>query len=290
MTEAGGADNDGMVFEIAKSTGLLSTVATITDALGGELNGGLIINSACELFGTAYYGVANNDGLVFELPATFVATPAVDNTTTVTDSDRMSKAVENVSTHATSDVIGNDTSDVLLQKGGGVLDWIMNNRVYQSGNVLSTGAAGWNVVGTGDFTGQRHRRCAAANGGGTLIDWIMHNGAYQSGNVIANAPAGWNVVGTGDFTGNGTDDFLLQNGGAIVYWIMKDGVYQSGNVLNTGAAGWNVVGTGDYNGDGTSDILLQNGGTVVDWIMKDGAYQSGNILTTAASGWNVAHG
>jgi hypothetical protein len=62
----------------------LSTVATFTDALGGELNGGLIINSAGDLFGTAYYGVANGDALVFELPATFVPAPAVDNTTTVT--------------------------------------------------------------------------------------------------------------------------------------------------------------------------------------------------------------
>ena len=86
-TETGGADNDGTVFEIAKSTGKLTTLATFTGANGAELDGGLTINSAGDLFGTTYYGGANDDGTVFELPATFVATPAVDNTTTVTDSD-----------------------------------------------------------------------------------------------------------------------------------------------------------------------------------------------------------
>ena len=89
-TETGGADNDGTVFEIAKSTGELTTLATFTGANGAELDGGLTINSAGDLFGTTYYGGANDDGTVFELPATFVATPAVDNTTTVTDSDPVS--------------------------------------------------------------------------------------------------------------------------------------------------------------------------------------------------------
>ena len=90
-TETGGADNDGTVFEIAKSTGALVTLATFTGADGSELDGGLTINSAGDLFGTTYYGGANDDGTVFELPATFVATPTVDDTTTVTvtDSDRV---------------------------------------------------------------------------------------------------------------------------------------------------------------------------------------------------------
>ena len=87
-TELGGADNGGTVFEIAKSTGLLSTLATFTGANGNEPNGGLIINSAGDLIGTAYYGGANQyDGTVFELPVSFVATPTVDDTTTVTATD-----------------------------------------------------------------------------------------------------------------------------------------------------------------------------------------------------------
>ena len=86
-TETGGADNDGTVFEIVKSTGALITLATFTDANGEELDGSLTINSAGDLFGTTFFGGVNGDGTVFELPATFVATPAVNNRTTATDHD-----------------------------------------------------------------------------------------------------------------------------------------------------------------------------------------------------------
>ncbi len=186
------------------------------------------------------------------------------------------------------DFAGNGTSDVLLQNGGTVVDWLMSNGVYQSGNVLSAGGAtGYNVVGTGDFTGNGISDVLLQNGV-TVVEWLMNNGVYQSGSVLGTA-SGYDVVGTGDFTGNGTDDVLLQNGGAVVDWILQNGKYVSGNVLSTGgAAGWNVVGTGDFTGNGTDDVLLQNGGAVVDWIMQNGKYLSGNILSTGgATGWNV---
>jgi hypothetical protein len=184
------------------------------------------------------------------------------------------------------DFASTGVSDALLQNGGTVVDWLMQNGQYVSGNVLTTGASGWSVVGTGDFTGNGTSDVLLQNGG-TVADWIMQNGQYESGNILTTAAAGWNVVGTGDFTGNGTDDVLLQNGGTVVDWLMQNGQYQSGNVLTTGATGWTVVGAGDFTGTGTDDVLLQNGGTVVDWIMKNGQYQSGNVITTAATGFAV---
>jgi hypothetical protein len=51
------------------------------------------------------------------------------------------------------DFTGDGTSGVVLQHGGAVVDWIMKDGAYQSGNVLTTGAAGYDVVATGDFTG-----------------------------------------------------------------------------------------------------------------------------------------
>src|SRR3984885_9580360 len=414
-TEVGGADNDGTAFEIVKSAGALITLTTFTGANGEELDGGLTINSAGDLFGTTYYGGAN-DGTVFELPVAFIATPTVDNTTTVTVTDSDSVAaptitgtvssqtttsetpidpflgvtigdtnagatdtlsitlsgpgslsgtglngshgsytltgtaaeittdldaltftpatgapgsvittlislsdfssgfatpttdgattvtdtdaavgpidppvlttISGIPTNTASDFTGDGTSDVSLQNGGTVVDWLMKNGAYQSGHVLSSAAAGWTAVGTGDFTGNGTSDVLLQNGG-SVVDWIMNNGVYQSGNVLTTAAAGWTAVGTGDFTGTGTDDVLLQNGGTVVDWIMKDGAYQSGNVLSTAAAGWTAVGTGDFTGKGTDDVLLQNGGTVVDWIMKDGAYQSGNVISTNAAGFNV---
>jgi hypothetical protein len=195
--------------------------------------------------------------------------------------------IQIINTQVTKTDVNNDgTSDAILQNGGTVVDWIMQNGLYSTGNVLTTGATGFSVVGSADFNGDGTADALLQNGG-TVVDWILKNGQYQSGNVLTSAATGFSVVGTGDFNGDGTGDVLLQNGGTVVDWIMQNGQYQSGNVLTSAATGFTVVGAGDFNGDGTSDVLLQNGGTVVDWIMQNGQYQSGNVLTTAATGFKV---
>jgi hypothetical protein len=85
------------------------------------------------------------------------------------------------------DFIGNAVSDVLLQNGGSVVDWLMQNGQYSSGNVLTTGASGWSVVGAGDFTGSGVSDALLQNGG-TVVDWLMQNGQYSSGNVLTLKP------------------------------------------------------------------------------------------------------
>jgi uncharacterized repeat protein (TIGR03803 family) len=66
-TANGRADGDGTVFEIAKSTGQLTTLATFTGANGASPERGLTIDAAGDLFGTTFGGGANNDGTVFEI-------------------------------------------------------------------------------------------------------------------------------------------------------------------------------------------------------------------------------
>ena len=96
-----------------------------------------------------------------------------------------------------------------MQNGGTVIDWIMKDGAYQSGHVLSTAAAGWTAVGTGDFTGNGTDDVLLQNGG-TVVDWMMKNGVYQSGNVLTTGAAGWKVVGTGDFTGTARTMFCCR--------------------------------------------------------------------------------
>jgi uncharacterized repeat protein (TIGR03803 family) len=70
-TEAGGADNDGTVFEIAKANGIYAstpaTLVTFNGANGASPQSGLTLDSHGNLFGTTFAGGANNDGTVFEL-------------------------------------------------------------------------------------------------------------------------------------------------------------------------------------------------------------------------------
>ena len=187
---------------------------------------------------------------------------------------------------AGSDANGEGTSDLMLQSGGTVVQWLMQNGTYQSGSVITTGATGFNVVGKGDFDADGDADVLLQSGG-VVVDWIMQNGTYNKGNVITSGAGGFAVVGTGDLDTDGDADVILQSGGTVVSWLMQDGLYQSGSVITTGAAGFNVVGTGDFDGDGDADVVLQSGGTVVTWRMEDGVYQSGSVITTGAVGFKV---
>jgi uncharacterized repeat protein (TIGR03803 family) len=69
VTAAGGTHNDGTIFEI-KSTGFFSTGHNFTTALdGGAPEGALVQATDGNLYGTTFYGGANNDGTVFRLSA-----------------------------------------------------------------------------------------------------------------------------------------------------------------------------------------------------------------------------
>ncbi len=80
---AGGADNEGTIFELAKTNGsYASTVTTLYSftggADGGVPDGPLIMDKAGDLFGTTSTGGANGDGTVFEVKKTngaYAATP-----------------------------------------------------------------------------------------------------------------------------------------------------------------------------------------------------------------------
>ena len=84
MTELGGdANNDGTVFEIAKtSTGYASTPITLVrfnGSDGAQPVGSLITDAGGDLFGTTFGGGANGDGTVFEIAKTdagYASTPA----------------------------------------------------------------------------------------------------------------------------------------------------------------------------------------------------------------------
>ena len=69
-TKAGGADNDGTVYKLSKSTTssyALTTLLTFTGPNGSFPDGGVALDSVGDLFGTTYSGGADNDGTVFEL-------------------------------------------------------------------------------------------------------------------------------------------------------------------------------------------------------------------------------
>jgi hypothetical protein len=72
-------------------------------------------------------------------------------------------------------------------------DWILKDGQYTGGNVLSTNASGWNVVGTGDYNGDGTSDILLQNGG-AVVDWIIKDGQYAGGNLLTTAVSGWHVA------------------------------------------------------------------------------------------------
>ena len=66
-TYQGGGSNQGTVFELAKGSHSLLTLATFTGANGAYPGAGLIADSAGNLFGTTRNGGASDSGTVFKL-------------------------------------------------------------------------------------------------------------------------------------------------------------------------------------------------------------------------------
>ena len=66
-TTTGGTSNDGTVFELAKGSGTITTLASFNGTNGKDPIGRLIIDSSGNLYGTTYTGGAHGYGTVFEL-------------------------------------------------------------------------------------------------------------------------------------------------------------------------------------------------------------------------------
>ena len=86
----------------------------------------------------------------------------------------------------TGDFNGDGTSDILLQSGSSIVDWMVQNNVAVAGNLLGSGLVGWSVVGTGDYNGDGASDIALQNGT-TVVDWSMLNGVVSSGNTMGNS-------------------------------------------------------------------------------------------------------
>jgi hypothetical protein len=163
-------------------------------------------------------------------------------------------------------------------------------------NVYPTPAAGWKVVGIGDFNADGKSDLVFQNQTTNQVAiWFMDGPYYRGGVLMPYTPvAGYHVVGVGDFNKDGSPDLVFQNQntGQIVIWYMSGAVFSGGDLVNAAIApGWTVVGVADYNGDGVADLLFQdqatNRGAI--WFMNGTTYLGGSVFSTnPGSGWRIA--
>ena len=185
------------------------------------------------------------------------------------------------------------TNQIIFWYTGGTNDATITGGDY----VNVTPAAGWKLVGIGDFNGDGKSDLVVQNQITYQIAIYFMSGPYYQGGVLLpyNPPIGWKVAGVGDFNGDGQTDiaFQIQNTGQIALWYMNGTTYTTGLVMPTVApAGWKVVAIGDYNGDGVADLVFQsptsNQGMVWYLTPTGGVLSSAQLSTHAPAGWNFA--
>jgi uncharacterized repeat protein (TIGR03803 family) len=112
-TIGGGANDDGTVFEIAKTAHGYSSTPTTLVSFDGTNGAGpfdsLIADAKGNLFGTVLRGGANNDGFVFEITGSGFSTHTPPTTIIRGNSDNISVFADNTSRYTI--IVGNGSND-----------------------------------------------------------------------------------------------------------------------------------------------------------------------------------
>jgi len=314
-TTQGGGDtqNDGTVFEVAKTAsgyGALTTVLTFNGASNGSTPyANLISDAADDLFGTTGDGGANGEGTVFEITGSGFFELAITTTggsasqlsQTISGTIDVNDAGETVSIYDGSTLIGTTRSS-------GTGAWSATVKLLSTHNAetitaQATDAAG--AVGTSnsvtytllnavdpvsDLNGDGMSDVIFQNGG-TFTEW-QSTGNNFSPNVYVNTlGTGWSLAGIGDFNGDGKSDLIFQNGGTYTEWQSTGNSFTPNVSVFSVGAGWNLAGVGDFNGDGKSDLIFQNGGTFTEWQStgdSNNSFTPNVSVFSVGAGWNLA--
>jgi len=133
-----------------------------------------------------------------------------------------------------------------------VLIWVMNGTAYVDSVLVNSGGTYWQVVGTGDFSGDGKTDLLWENpSNGAVLLWVMNGTTYAGGSILFNPGptkgdplVPWRIVAVGDYTGDGKPDLIWQwpPAGDVVLWTMDGTALVSATPLDTGVTNWRIRG------------------------------------------------
>jgi T5SS/PEP-CTERM-associated repeat protein/uncharacterized repeat protein (TIGR03803 family) len=268
-TAAGGANDDGTVFEIAKTAGgyanTLTTLVSFNLSNGVGPHAGLIADASGNLFGTTFFGGANNYGTVFEIAKTaggYANTPTI----LVTFNGITGGHPE---TGLLADASGNLFGTTLLPStywGGTVFEIVKTANGYA--NTPTT------LVTFNGTNGTDPDGALIADASGNLIGTMAGGGANGGGTVfeIAKTVGGYANTPTTLVAFNGI------NGSSPQARLIADA---SGNLFGTTSTGGaNQVGT-VFEISKTANGYANTPTTLVSFNGSNGNYPSAGLLADA---------
>jgi uncharacterized repeat protein (TIGR03803 family) len=314
-TSAGGASGDGTVFELAKGSGTIHTLATFSGATGQQPYGGVIMDGIGNLYGTTWKGGTYNYGTVFELAkgSGTVATLASfngnnglhpGNSLTMDGSGNLYGTAQggNAGGYGTIFELAKGSSTITtLASFNGTNGATPQGRLIMdgSGNLYGTTAGGG-----GNYGGEVFE---LAKGSGTITTLASFHGAPSTdgsvpkGGVIMDSSG--NLYGTtevGGASGEGTI-FEVAKGSRTITWLASfnntTGAFPTDGLLMDGSG--NLYGTASgrgASGDGTvfelqgaiPDAAMFVGESVPTIMMAGQSYQvSLTMRNTGSATWTA---
>ncbi|MFN7138493.1 MAG: FG-GAP repeat domain-containing protein, partial [Limisphaerales bacterium] len=196
--------------------------------------------------------------------------------------------------------LNHDGSPDLIWKhaSGQTAVWFMNGVNFSSAMLLRNGhalPAGWDVVGAGDLTGNRHSDLILQSSDGRLAAWVMNGANFARAVSLRDGvpvPSAWRFSGVADLDGNGTGDLLWHHSdNSLAAWLMQRGTFAGSARLRTVSPAWRLVAATDFNGDGRPDFLWQNAdGRLAIWFMNGPQFINATLLINgnpARNGWRI---
>jgi hypothetical protein len=294
-TDTLGANSDGSVYEIVKTSGSYASTPITLASFSGHNSidldqvSGLITDSAGDLFGTTNYGGANDFGMVFEIVKTgnsYAGTP----TTLLSFSSNLNGEAPGLIIDAAGDLFG-ITLDGGTNGTGSVYEIVKTGGSYASTatTLASFGAGpqdpqnpadGLVADANGDLFGETE------TGTDAVFEIVKTGNSYASTPTVlasfqpvSQVPMGGLVVdAAGDLFGT-----TLTDGGSqiTVFEIVKTG--------NTYASTPTVLATlADRSGDASPRLLLDVDGDIFGTLDENGTSQAGEVFEIAKIGGSYA--
>src|SRR5579884_423454 len=259
-TPSGGAYGAGTVFEIAKGTSTIQTIASFNGSDGSYPRGGITVDATDDLYGTTASGGANNDGTVFEIAK---GSASIRTLSSFNGANGASPYAA-VTLDAAGDIFGTTFSGG--SSGNGTVFEIANG-----GAGLQTIASFNGNNGAYPFGG------ITLDASGNLYGTTEAGGSSNQGTVFV-IPKGTNTISTvASFNGaNGTAPFAgitLDSSGNFFGTTLGGGSYQNGTVFEIAQGSSSIRTLASFNG--------ANGDRIYGGVTTD---SSGNLYGTANEG------
>jgi len=179
----------------------------------------------------------------------------------------------------TVDFVGSGGASV--RSGAASILWRNANGDTELWNPIGTGGFvaddlgvidnGWQIAGTGNFTGTGHDSILWRSANGDTELWNPNGSGGFVADDLGTIDNSWQIVGTGSFTGTGQDSILWRNAnGDTELWNPSSGGFVShdlGIIDNS----WQIAGTGNFSGTGQDSILWRNANGDTELWNPDGS-------------------